>query len=43
MKGERGWEAKKLKEKGKTKNEVEQKQSNKQKKFPRYKWGEMVY
>jgi hypothetical protein len=36
-------ESKDLKEKGKTNNQVEKKQRNKQKKVQRYKQGETVY
>jgi hypothetical protein len=44
MEGERGWKAKRLKEKGKTNNQVEKNKTRKQtKKFQRYKQGETVY
>jgi hypothetical protein len=40
-----GWKAKKLKEKGKTNNQVEKKQNKERNKkmFQRYKQGETVY
>jgi hypothetical protein len=42
-KRERGLKAKKLKEKGKTNNQVEKKQNNQREKFQRYKQGETGY